>query len=199
MVRASHESRWTFFDAIPGWLLVLCGAAIFGACLLIPPWKQSKALAWQLDVMRVQAGQIGKELKDYQALERAVEQDDPLLLQRLAFEQLRQKPQGVELMAPPAPLLPVGIVLPTDDQKGWSLRYQPSEAGQMLCQPKPVEAMVEHPVPVPGVNCVPPVEVQSTLIRLTTGPLRPVVAALGLVCLSLGLVLSPTRKSRVAG
>jgi len=94
----------------PGWIYLLSGLAVLSASLLLPPWLECRELAWRRDVMRQRLERLRDVREAYEDIQLAAERNDPVVLQRLAFEVLRVKPVGATLLEaeaarrPPRPI-----------------------------------------------------------------------------------------------
>lgn len=168
---------------LPGWIVLGCGLAMFGASLLVPPWLEVRALNWQLDVMRRQAEHLSRQADHYQAFHAALVSDDPVLLERLAFMQLREKPAGY-----------TPLVVPVSQAAGGSVdasALSAGVAGLLLEEGASVDTWLHEPLPREGVDYRAYEPIGSRLIRLTTGFSRVVLLAAGLVFVVAGLVATP--------
>lgn len=170
VARAWSERAATGSAGLPGWMLMLCGLAIVGAALLIPPWLEVRQLAWQKQVMELQATQLETQAHTYERFREALASDDPVLLERLAFVHLRVKPVGVEPLAVP--------VL----RGGGAGILEPSAS---------IDAWLHTPLPREGVDYRPYQPIQSRLVRLTTGLSRLVLLGAGLCFVAAGLMATP--------
>jgi len=164
---------------VHGWVFLLSGLSLVAMGMLVPAWIEVRDLAWQRDVMRAQAGSLIKQEEGYSQFHAALATDDPILLERLAFHNLRLKPIG-------------SIALPTD--------YRDPTAGDMpesinthdpVTKPgmSLVDTMLHRPVPMPGVGDVKPKPLNSRLVRIATNPtLRLGLVAAGMLCVAGGLL-----------
>ncbi len=163
----------------PSWVLLLAGIATVAATLLVGPYLENRQLAWQRDVILQRAAVGDSQRQAYDRMLAALASDDPILLQRLAYHYLRLKPAGSHLLtqrdvSQSHAIAPVGERVTTIET--WMLQGMPP-------QPAP-------PLPQSGLD--------ERLVRLSTGPLRPMVAAAGALAIALGLVPLTRRKDAVA-
>lgn len=144
-------------------------------------WRE-QALTSQMHLLEQQAG-------IYKQFDNALDEQDPILLQRLAYTQLGLIPEGTGPLNTNQPLPPVGQPTYTTQQTdGWfSAPTAASLSGQDVFD------SVLEPGQMP-LLAQPPQLPSTTFVRLTTGPLRPWVMLLGLVGIVLGLVSHPTRQ-----
>ena len=166
MVRALKQIGDTLdrFDAA-GWLLLLAGVAVVALTALAPAYLDTRELAAQCRVMTRQARLLDGQHENYIQLVHAVRENDPLLIQRVAWQQLHVKPPGAKPLA-------------------W---YYPAAAGP----PPSVEQWVQ-PIAPPLRPEVPRLDHPDTrLMRLITGPPRPWVLAFGGWLILLGLMINP--------
>ncbi|MBI1369207.1 MAG: hypothetical protein GC162_11215 [Planctomycetes bacterium] len=161
-----------FLDRIDigGWLMLLSGFVIVSATVLTPAWRDVRALDRQRQLLDRQVTLLELEEQNYNAFVRAVQRDDPLLLERLAWHHLRLRPSGSEVV-------PVGSEIPA---------RLPSIAQWVQPQLDPLVLRDDDPT-----------HVDSRLIRLITGPSRPWVLAFGGWLILMGLLLNPTLESAI--
>lgn len=146
-------------------------------------WRE-QTLASQMHLLTDQAG-------IYKQFDTALTEQDPILLERLAYTQLGLIPVGTGPIQTSQPLPPVGSSTYTTQQAdGWfSAPTSASSSGQDV-----YESVLE-PGQMP-LATHPPQPAGTAFVRLTTGPLRPWVMLLGLVGIVLGLVSHPTPVSQ---
>ena len=166
-------------EALPGWLLTVSGLVLLGLALLTPVWMSCRELSWQHELMQVQVEQLSAQKQRYQWFDQALDRDDPVLLERLAYTQLNLKPVGKTLLSEPArwdgPLLvtnpDIQALLAADD--GARLPAEDCSAQTWLARPMPTVAAYQP--------------VQSRLTRLTTGHSRVLLMIGAVCCLAAGL------------
>jgi hypothetical protein len=169
MDRSPHTSDSGAVVAhIPGWMFLLAGVVLVSAGLLMPAWLQVRQMQWQHRIMQLQAEQLERQASGYQQFNAALDAEDPILLQRLAYHYLGLKPAGATLI-------------------GESESKRAADPG-MVCI---VQASLHHPVPRAGVDLPRPQPNRSRLARLTTGRSRLALLAAGVLCLAAG-VTTPT-------
>lgn len=150
-------------DALPGWVFCGCGAVLLAMVVLTPVWLTHDETAWRLRVMQAQATALQQQTERYQAFAAAIGDDDPVVLERLALTHLRMTVKGK------TPLW----VRPVEQDTG--------DIGAWLAVPQPV---LGRDVP----HYVPP---SNRMTRLVTGPGRPALLAVGLMCLVAGVLFNP--------
>jgi len=140
-----------------GWLPLLAGAFLLALALLTPAWLQNRQLAAEVRTLERQAAHFETLAGDYRHVSEAIDQQDPLLMQRIAWHYFALKPAGRR-------------VLFVDEQAPWPTRNA-----------EPVEQWLHRPPPTPE-----PVEMPGARwARLATGANRlPLALAAG--CLLLG-------------
>jgi len=175
--------------ALSGWVLLCAGIVIVAAGVLLPAWRTTEALRVQRDQMHAQARWMERQRETYQRVRVAVDENDPIILQRLAFHHLRLKPEDADLLRVDEPVLQPGypptvqvmdrqphettlagvnaLVETLDTIDGWAL--EPMD-------PTPVEPSVITTAP-------------TRLNRLTSGSTRLLTTAFGLLCVFAGIWL----------
>ena len=152
---------------LPGWLFLFAGLAVVAGVWLTPAWVAVREVRAERDLMRDQLAAMQRQTERYREFERAVLEDDPLVLERLAFTQLRLKPAGVSL--------------PEVEVEGGPRRDAVGFAADAS-----VDAWLAEPVPAPpaapGASAV-----NTRLTRLTTGVLRLPLLLAGMACVVGGL------------
>lgn len=86
--------------ALPGWLLLVGGLALVALGVLTPQWLENERLAWRQTVLTAQTAHLTAQAERYTELHQALAEEDPVLLERVAFVELGLKPVGK------TPLLP---------------------------------------------------------------------------------------------
>ena len=176
--------------AAPGWVFLLVGLALAGAMVLLPAYGELREAAWQRDLMRLQAQRLAEQEERYREFEAALERDDPTLLRRLAYAQLRLRPVDRE------PLRAgrgggggggrgggggAGVVRP--DVAG----VAGYPAGLVSGEDERVEAWLSRPLPEVGVDLEPLAPLNTRLVRMSRGWYRLVVLAAAVLCVVAGL------------
>lgn len=171
MMRLLHN----FGDAldqidIGGWMLLACGFVIVAATVLAPAWQDVRSLDVQRRQLQRQVTLLQIQEQNYHALVRALDRNDPQLLQRLAWTQLRQQPVGGTLLMRLASDAPGSHAASVDQ---W---VQPAALPL-----DPVQAMHRDSL----------LSGNSRLIRLIRGPSRPWVLAFGGWLILMSVLLNP--------
>ena len=84
-----------------GWLPLAAGLALIALAVLLPAWGDLNQTRGQLDQLSVRLADQTERLHRYQQLIVSVRNDDPMIIQRLAWNELRLKPVGVEVLGEP--------------------------------------------------------------------------------------------------
>jgi len=162
---------WRQFDEaldrydVGGWLMLVSGFVIIAVTALAPAWRDVSSLEVQRRQLHRQVALLQIQEQNYHAFVRAVDRNDPLLLKRLAWDQLRQRPVGGRLLMRTTM---TGPAAPSIDR--W---VQPAA---MPLNTSRADAMLAA---------------DSKLMRLISGPSRPWVVAFGGWLLLMGLLLNP--------
>lgn len=163
------ETTWSFFDHLAGWLMLGVGAFILATAALAPDWRAVQQLARHRDLMKLQTEAIVDQAEAYRRFHSALEDRDPILLRRLACDQLRLKPAGTSLLAAqpdPTSLDPFSVA----DGGVAAWLHQPMAVA--------LETSASQPWPL-----------GHTLRALTAGPARLGLIGCGTVCMAIGLLL----------
>jgi hypothetical protein len=185
MLAAFQDRIDRLLAPLPGLLLIFAGMLMVGAAVLMPPWLESREMAWTLGLMHAQAEKLSEQAQGYREFNAALAADDPVLLERLAFYELRLKPAGS------TPLVAQARVSTASLRPG---RHAPATPIAQAGSPT-IDQMLHQPLPRPGVNTPRYQPIKTRLVRLTTGPMRFLVIAAGLLCLGAGLIAPNPRKS----
>ncbi|NBC11644.1 MAG: hypothetical protein GVY24_07940 [Planctomycetes bacterium] len=182
----THDTPFSrFMDGLPGWLCLIGGAVLLGLFTLTPQWLACREVAWHRDLMRLQAASLDAQRQRYEQFHHALAEDDPVVIERLAFAELRQKPAGQELFDPdPGVLLAYhGQMIPDEGLVGDVSGV--AGAAPPLSAPGSIHDWLEVPNPVVGRDIAPLPRIESHLTRITTGPFRliAVVAAVGVMAM----------------
>lgn len=152
-----------------GWLLLLLGAAIVAAAVLAPAWLDVQRVAAQHARLHRHAQRLRIQQRNYGDFVRAIQRGDPMLIRRLAWDQLNLKPVGARVLRP-AGLNPV-------DRSATIDRWVQPDLPPLR---RPAEGLA-----VP----------ETRLTRLLTGEPRPWVIAFGGWLMLTGLMLTPPRSA----
>lgn len=181
-----------FLAILPGWMFLLSGLALLAMAILTPEWLAYRHLDWQRDLMREQAERFEAQAQHYADFHEALAADDPVLLERLAFTQLRLTPVGKQpLQAPTTDPVASGRTVFTQHRPGGA--PQPEPPPLLASESAAVDAWLTEPLPQVGVDVAPPRPINSRLTRLATGPHRTALIAAGLACLAAGVWSGPRR------
>jgi len=192
MRRAPIVNFGRLIDALPGWMCVVGGAVLLAMFVWTPQWLAGREIAWQRDLMQAQAEALVEQRDRYATFEAALAEGDPILLERLAFTELRQKRVGQQLLAPEADvLLARNTEFWPDDP---SLAMQPTASATM---PGSVHAWLRVPMPVVGQDIKPPAPIQSHLTRIVTGPLRLPALLFAVGVMAMGVLMQVRDRARL--
>lgn len=148
-----------------GWLMLIAGGLLIALAVLTPVKLEVQRLAHQQQIMQEHLGALTTENDNYVRLIGAVKSNDPLLLQRLAWNELHLKPAGTQT---------IDGLLPSEP--GATSTYQ-----QWLTPAEPDLAPVDRAFYAAH---------DSALVRLMTGKKRPLIMIAGAVLLGMGLITS---------
>lgn len=176
---------------LPGWMLLLGGAALVAMITLVPPWLECRRLSWQTDVMAIQAQQLVSQQTAYKQFLTALREDDPVVVERMAYYHLRLKPVGTstldELNQLNAVQAAVYNQLATNDY-----RSQPAAPiaplNKVWSTLPTIEDLLAKPIYKPSEFCPTGVVPDTRMVRLATGPARHLMLGLGVLCLFFGLL-----------
>jgi hypothetical protein len=184
---------------LPGWIFLLGGAVLVAAVVLGRGRVENAPLIWQRDLLAAQARQLDARRDAYQTLRTALDEGDPVLLERLAFEYLRLQPRDRFLLATPGT---PGI--PGSDGAGkvsrWPKAIAPAaaapEAEFTPAIDRTVEASLNRPLSREGLDVPPFAPDRSLLARLAQGWSAPGLVGVGGMLIVAGLMWSPTATNR---
>ncbi len=179
-----------------GWLSLGLGMAMIAVIALVPPWLELRYAQWERGFIEQCSRQQFKQIENYEQFAAGLQNNDPVLLERLAFHHLRRKPAGAMLVLmpdDPNDESAVRTVINADGTTTTGLAFDPTVLGderQTL-----LEKWLHQPMPVVGED-YPAYEVPShPAIRLATGPKRSLLLALGGVFMLCGLLLPSSRRT----
>lgn len=164
-----------------GWLFILVGSAAVAAATLIPAYLDTLDLQQARAEQALRAEMLAEERERYESFHRALVDDDPVLLKRLALSELRLKPAGTEV-AERGPRDPVALV--TDPSRSTIER---------ALQAQPLARSIENELSRPDLKRQTEIEVElerpreTRLVAAATGEHRPWVAGFGALMLLMGL------------
>lgn len=96
------------------WAMLVAGVGLIGLAVLVPAWLAVGSLAQQQRAMTQRLDRLQAHQQGYDQFVSAVQQADPLLLQRLAWHQLHLKPAGMKVLDDHCPAEP-GATQPYTD------------------------------------------------------------------------------------
>lgn len=149
---------------LAGWTLTLSGIVVVAVTVLTPAYLEVRAMEVQRAVLRHAEQRTEAHYQNYVAFHEALQNNDPLLLERLAWHHLRMRPEGSETVET---VIENPWLVPSVDQ--W-------------VAPPAVELETPEALELPD----------STLVRLITGDARPWVLAFGAWLILMGLMINPT-------
>lgn len=191
------------FVNLPGWVFVLAGMSILSMAMLVPAWTDSQALNYQHELLKLQAKRWTEQEGNYRQFAKALESHDPVVLQKMAVQQLRLKPAGTTAVDPlmvatartprPGPQRPVPITAVRNNGHGGV--YATTEMVPPPMPPAPtapvvptIESILRRPIPMAGVSYPTFNPPPSRVVRITTGPLRWAFMAAGFLLVVAGLI-----------
>ena len=163
------------------WVFVTVGVGAIAAATLIPAYLDTLDTREQRKLIEIKAQQLREERDRYNDFYLALQANDPILLERLAFTQLRLKPVGTDT----ADLGPIDAAAVIDSP-------DPDTIHQVAMQWRSSQS-VEYWLSRPDLKrqAQMTVEIQrprdTRLIRTATGEYRPFVAGFGALVLLLGV------------
>ena len=172
----------TLLTALAGWLPVLGGMVLLGMTVITPEWLGWRELVWQRDMVALQAEGLETQRASYAEFHDALTADDPVLLERLAFTQLRYKPVNKRLLDGVGAGFGEGGVVTVGNGFGNGVVGMTGTPGAGA-----IEAWLAVPQPVVGQDIEPLREINTRLTRLTGGASRYVLLAVAMLCLVAGL------------
>lgn len=180
---------------LPGWLYLVSGAALIAIMMLITVWRDLCPLIWQRDVLALQSQSVARHAQAFEQFYLALESEDPVLLESLAYHHLRLKPAGCAVIqtanskswrhAITGLDLSGSASAPTPVTDGFSLEQRFIDAVAMT---DPQSARASWPGSSAWARYQP---VQSTLMSIATGWRRIFVLSFGMVLLIAGLICTP--------
>ncbi|GAB4110789.1 MAG: hypothetical protein Kow00105_19540 [Phycisphaeraceae bacterium] len=177
----------TLLTALASWLPVVGGMTLLGMVLITPQWLDWRELAWQRDVLEIQADRLQSQRERYTRFYEALSADDPVLLERLAFTQLRLKPVGKRVM-PDLFVSGQAPNRPAISSASSVIRQHPAEPFNPPQEAEAIEAWLAAPQPIVGRDIPPLAPMNTRLTRLTQGPAGYVLLFVAILCLTAGLL-----------
>jgi len=172
--------------ALPGWLLVSGGLALIALAVLTPAWLSARELGWRQEVLAAQAAALIDQQDRYQRFALALEHDDPVVLERLAYVELGLKPVH-KTPLPPVPYRVAGDYRFTSHAPGQGSGGGGRELFSPIAAAGSVDDWLARPLPKVGRELRAYERPNTRLTRLATGRSRFVMLAAGAICLVAGL------------
>ena len=166
----------------PGFLAVVAGAAVLSAMVLVPAHMERERVEWRRDVMAAQAGHLASLAKRYHDFSQALAEGQPVLLERLAYSQLKIRPVGKSAV-------PLGDAAEPGGAEG----HTSVLAATRLDDPADIHAWLSRPLPEVGRELAPHRPVRTRLARLAMGQSRVGLIVAGGILIFGGLLWSPTK------
>ncbi|WP_432797266.1 hypothetical protein [Poriferisphaera sp. WC338] len=169
-VRAGQSER--LFASLSGVIFVLAGMSLLAMTLLTPAWLSCRELASRRDIMQAQLTNLQSLQDRYQHFQTSLENDDPVLIERLAFTELHQKPASSKILH---------VNLGGSDYTGQreANRAQGQSIFSWLSQYVPVEQQAQAPAYQP---------INSKLVRMTNRTnSRWLLLGFGVCCVFVGM------------
>lgn len=172
---------------MPGSVMVLGGLALIAMATLVPAWRELDRLDAQRTFIAQQAEALNKQQQRYEDFHAALIAEDPVLIERLAYTQLRREPVDRETVSKAgvsealSPYKEVLSELPPGDIDRW-LRVEPPSPGESDVWDASPEALAGQS--------------SSRLVRLAGGTMRFVLLAAGTMCVVAGLWWGPSPSGR---
>jgi hypothetical protein len=171
---------------VPGWLMIAAGLSLVAMAVLTPSWLDLSKARWDLQLMQIQADRLDQQRDRYAKFEQAIIQRDPVLLERLAYTQLRLQPAERQVIADALAANEAGMM--------------PNPASGIDLPPGDIDRWLAVAPPVVGVDVPPYKQVNNRLTRLTGQPLpRAVLLGVGALSVFAGLWWGPPRTGRLGG
>lgn len=154
-----------FLGHLPGWMFLVSGMAFISMAILTPTWLECRQLQWQHDIMRIQANRLAQQKQDYRQFYQALQSQNPILLERLAYHQMHLKPAGSQTLN-----------------------------SVETVNPQTVEGWLHTPLPRVGIDYPTLKVIPSKLVRLATGQTRLPLMAVGILSVIAALVWAGDRQ-----
>ena len=183
------------FTHLMGWLSLALGMGMVAAIALVPPWLELRYAQWERGFIEQCSRRQFKQIENYENFAAALQSNDPVLLERLAFHHLRLKPAGAVLVSMPNAITGESGIRTVVNADG-SLSSGPDTDPTAMPNEKRtlLDQWLTAPMPVVGED-YPAYEVPShPAIRLVTGPKRSLLLGLGGVFLLCGLLMPGARR-----
>ncbi|MFK7788774.1 MAG: hypothetical protein AB8C95_04665, partial [Phycisphaeraceae bacterium] len=156
-----------------GWLFILVGCAAIAAAAIIPAYFETLDVKQAREIEAIKAEMLADERLRYIDFHKALVDDDPVLIERLAMTELRLKPIGTEIAQHTAsdPLALVVEATPVAIQHAIASQSQMRSIENELSRPDlKQQAVIDVHLERPR---------ETRLILAATGEYRPLLAGLG--------------------
>lgn len=179
-------------------MFLLCGLTLVAIGILVPAWEESRKLAWDLDLMREQQRRLASQEKNFKQFDDALAADDPIVIERMAYLQLRLKPVGTDpIEARLRNQIPQRTAKPATGTPGTNggkpnIASGPIDPAHPPLPPS-VEQLLYKEMPQPGIDYPDYQPVNTRLTRLASGKSRLGLMAIGLLFIAGGLLSSNTK------
>ena len=185
------ESRRDWLETLGrglySWTLLGAGVAMLAAAALMPTAREVAQLRWQVGLVHVQAERLAVAEGRYAQVLAAMESHDPMLMDRLAFHHQRAMPSGdVEVVSDNG--------VPGVGYGGRGVSMPGGMGSTSLSTKNLIEQWIEPRLPRIGVDYPAFAVAETRLERLMHSRGRFGVAALGVVCVVIGLWLPQWRR-----
>jgi len=149
-----------FTRSLPGYCVLFAGIAIMVSVVLVPAHQSLRTERWRLQSLDYQAQRMDLYAERYTQLDQAIASRMPVMVERLAYAQLRIRPTTNESLSLPDQIVPGG-----DAASATTYHANPE-----LDDPADLHQWVSRPIdqqlgPAPS----PPRVIGSRLARLTQG------------------------------
>lgn len=164
-----------------GWVFVVVGVAAIAASALIPAYLDTLDTREQRKLIEAKAQQLRDERERYRDFHLALSADDPILLERLAFTQLRLKPVGTDT-ADFGPIDPAAVIDSPDPDaiRQVAMQWRSSQSVEYWLSRPDLKQQAQLAVEIERPR-------DTRLIRTATGEYRPFVAGFGALVLLFGV------------
>lgn len=177
----SHSEADAVVGGALGWLFILVGSAAVAAAALIPGYFDTLDIQQARSVQEINAQMLAQERQRYVDFHKAIRDEDPVLLERLAMTELRLKPVGTQVASRVASDPLALVIEPSRDAIDRALAEQPlmrSVENELSRPDLKHQAVVEIELERPR---------RTRLVQAVMGENRPWVAGFGALLLMLGL------------
>ncbi len=181
---------------LPGWLFLIAGVVLIGMAMLTPAWLDCGQLRHHRRVLEQGVDGWQRVEQRCRQFHDAIEADDVVVIEGLAFDHLRYKPAGATVLTV-RPGSEPGFDEPAvtmHDTQPADVAYRGLEPPIKL--PATMEARWVWAEPELYFEPQRPLFSRSRMVRLTSGKAQVVVIALGLVCLVSGFLWSTPSAAR---